>query len=139
MIPLSFYVWRNILPYVQGFGRIIAPDLVGMGDSQKLPESGPHSYTFVEHRRHLDALLEALGVSAHVVLVGHDWGAALAFDWARRHPEAARGIVYMEAVMGTSSWSEIPEIARSRFQALRSAHLNRRGNEPVSSPVCRGR
>jgi len=119
--PTYSYVWRNILPYVQGFGRIIAPDLIGMGDSQKLPESGSGSYTFVEHRRYLDALLEALGVRERATLVGHDWGAALAFDWARRHPEAVRGIAYMEAVMGISSWSEMPEIARSRFQALRSA------------------
>jgi haloalkane dehalogenase len=119
--PTYSYVWRNILPYVQDFGRIIAPDLIGMGDSQKLPESGPGSYTFIEHRRYLDALLEALGVRERVIFVGHDWGAALAFDWARRHPEAMRGIAYMEAVIGTSSWSEMPEIARSRFQALRSA------------------
>jgi len=119
--PTYSYVWRNILPYVQGFGRIIAPDLIGMGDSQKLPESGSGSYTFVEHRRYLDALLEALGVRERVILVGHDWGAALAFDWACRHPEAVRGIAYMEAVMGTSSWSEMPEIARARFQAMRSA------------------
>lgn len=118
--PTYSYVWRNILPYVQGFGRIIAPDLIGMGDSQKLPESSPASYTFMEHRRYLDALLEALDVRTRVVFVGHDWGAALAFDWARRHPEAVRGIAYMEAVMGTSSWSEMPEIARTRFQALRS-------------------
>lgn len=118
--PTYSYVWRNILPYVQGLGRIIAPDLIGMGDSQKLPESGPGSYTFVEHRRYLDALLEALGVRERVTLIGHDWGAALAFDWARRHPDAVRGIAYMEAVMGTSSWSEMPEIARTRFQALRS-------------------
>src|SRR5882724_1578354 len=99
--PTSSYAWRNILPYVQGVGRIIAPDLIGMGDSQKLPVSGPVSYTFVEHRRYLDALLEALAVHERVILVGHDWGAALAFDWARRHPDAVRGIAYMEAVAGT--------------------------------------
>jgi haloalkane dehalogenase len=118
--PTFSYIWRNILPYVQGFSRIIAPDLIGMGDSQKLPESGPGSYTFVEHRRYLDTLLEALDVHERVTLVGHDWGAALAFDWARRHPDAVRGIAYMEAVARTSSWSKMPEIARSRFQAMRS-------------------
>lgn len=118
--PTYSYAWRNILPYVQGFGRIIAPDLIGMGDSQKLPESGPGSYTFVEHRRYLDALLDALAVNSRVVFVGHDWGAALAFDWVRRHPEAVRGIAYMEAVIATSSWSEMSEIARARFQAMRS-------------------
>lgn len=118
--PTFSYIWRNILPHVQGLGRIIAPDLIGMGDSQKLPNSGPGSYTFVEHRGYLDALLEALDVRTRVTLVGHDWGAALAFDWARRHAHAVRGIAYMEAVAGTSSWSELPEVARERFQALRS-------------------
>lgn len=118
--PTFSYVWRNILPYVQGFGRVLAPDLIGMGDSQKLPESGPGSYTFVEHRRYLDALLEALDVRERVTFVGHDWGAALAFDWARRHPDAVKGIAFMEAVAETSEWSETPEAARSRFQALRT-------------------
>jgi haloalkane dehalogenase len=119
--PTYSYVWRNILPYVQGFGRVIAPDLIGMGDSQKLPESGPGSYTFVEHRRYLDALLDALEVHERITFVVHDWGGALAFDWAHRHPEAVRGIAYMEAVIGTSLWSEMSEVARSRFQALRSS------------------
>jgi haloalkane dehalogenase len=118
--PTSSYVWRNILPYVQGFGRILAPDLIGMGDSQKLPESGPGSYTFVEHRRYLEALLEALDVRERVTFIGHDWGAALAFDWARRHPDAVKGIAFMEAVAETSEWSETPEAVRSRFQALRT-------------------
>src|SRR6266568_2435321 len=103
--PTYSYVWRNIIPYVQESGRIIAPDLIGMGDSQKLPVSGPESYTFVEHRRYLDALLEALDVRENVTFVAHDWGAALAFDWARRHPDAVLGIAYMEGVVGTSSWS----------------------------------
>jgi haloalkane dehalogenase len=119
--PTSSYVWRNILPYVRGLGRVIAPDLIGMGDSQKLPHSGPGSYTFVEHRRYLDALFDALDIRERVTLVGHDWGAALAFDWARRHPKAVRGIAFMEAVAETYSWSEYPEAARPRFQALRSA------------------
>jgi haloalkane dehalogenase len=118
--PTFSYVWRNILPYVQGLGRIIAPDLIGMGDSQKLPASGPDAYTFVEHRRYLDALLEALGVREQIIFVGHDWGAAMAFDWAHRHPDAVRGIAFMEAVAETYSWSEYPEGARERFQALRS-------------------
>ncbi|WP_420917120.1 haloalkane dehalogenase [Dictyobacter halimunensis] len=118
--PTYSYVWRNILPYVQDRGRIIAPDLIGMGDSQKLPVSSPASYTFVEQRRYLDALLETLDVRQRVVLVGHDWGGALAFDWARRHPDAVRGIAYMEAVIETVSWNETSEVARTRFQAMRS-------------------
>ena len=82
--PTSSYLWRNILPYAETLGRIIAPDLIGMGDSAKLPNSGPASYTFVEHRRYLDALLEALDVRERVTLVVHDWGSALGFDWAYR-------------------------------------------------------
>lgn len=119
--PTYSYAWRNIIPHVLQFGRVIALDLIGMGDSQKLPVSGPSSYTFVEHRRYLDALLESLGVRDRVILVGHDWGAALAFDWARRHPDAVRGIAYMEAVIEPSSWSNMPEVARQRFQAMRGA------------------
>ncbi|MEO7910803.1 MAG: haloalkane dehalogenase, partial [Roseiflexaceae bacterium] len=118
--PTSSYIWRNIIPHVQELGRCIAPDLIGMGDSQKLPDSGPGSYTFIEHRRYLDALLEALDVRERVTIVGHDWGAALAFDWARRHPDAVRGIAFMEAVAEPLTWSEYPEVALKRFQALRS-------------------
>lgn len=118
--PTSSYLWRNILPSAETFGRIIAPDLIGMGDSAKLPNSGPASYTFVEHRRYLDALLEALDVRERVTLVVHDWGSALGFDWARRHPRAVKGIVYMEAIVKPGSWSEFPEPARKIFQAFRS-------------------
>jgi haloalkane dehalogenase len=118
--PNSSYSWRNIMPYVRGLGRIIAPDLIGMGDSQKLPESGPDSYTFVEHRRYLDALLEQLGVRERVTFVVHDWGSALGFDWAYRHPNAVRGIAYMEAIVKPYTWSEFPEAGRKVFQALRT-------------------
>src|SRR5437762_10848233 len=97
--PTSSYLWRNIIPHVQELGRCIAPDLIGMGDSEKLSDSGPGSYTFVEHRRHLDALLEMLGVYQRVTLVVHDWGSALGFDWANRHRDAVRGIAYMEAIV----------------------------------------
>lgn len=118
--PASSYIWRNIIPHVRELGRCIAPDLIGMGDSQKLPSSGPDSYTFVEHRRYLDALLEALGVRERVTFVVHDWGAALGFDWSYRHPDAVKGIAYMEAIVKPYTWSEYPEAARARFQALRS-------------------
>ena len=118
--PTSSYLWRNIIPYVQELGRCIAPDLIGMGDSDKLPNSGPNSYTFVEHRRYLDALLEALDVRERVTFVVHDWGSALGFDWAYRHPDAVRGIAYMEAIIKSRAWRELPEPARSTFQALRT-------------------
>ena len=118
--PASSYLWRNIIPHVQGMGRIIAPDLIGMGDSAKLPHSGPGSYTFVEHRRYLDALLEQLDVRQRVTLVVHDWGSALGFDWASRHPDAMKGIAYMEAIVKPRAWSEMPEQGRQIFQAYRS-------------------
>src|ERR1700724_2929274 len=109
--PTSSYVWRNILPYVQRFGRILAPDLIGMGDSQKLPESGPCSYTFVEHRRYLDALLEALLVNEQVTFVLHDWG--------RRHPDAVKGLAYSEANVRPFTWEDFPELTRQGLQMLR--------------------
>ncbi|MFL5652900.1 MAG: haloalkane dehalogenase [Ktedonobacteraceae bacterium] len=118
--PTSSYLWRNIIPYVQEPGRCIAPDLIGMGDSDKLPNSGPNSYTFVEHRRYLDALLETLDVRERVTFVVHDWGSALGFDWAYRHPDAVRGIAYMEAIIKSRAWGELPEPGRSIFQALRT-------------------
>jgi haloalkane dehalogenase len=118
--PTSSYIWRNILPHVQELGRCIAPDLIGMGDSQKLPDSGPSSYTFIQHRRYLDALLDTLGVRDRVTFVVHDWGSALGFDWSYRHPKAVKGIAYMEAIVKPYTWSEYSEVARTTFQALRS-------------------
>ena len=118
--PTSSYLWRNIIPHMQELGRCIAPDLIGMGDSEKLSDSGPGSYTFVEHRRYLDALLEMLGVYRRVTLVVHDWGSALGFDWANRHRDAVRGIAYMEAIVKPGAWSDMQEPIRQTFQALRS-------------------
>ncbi|WP_438306267.1 haloalkane dehalogenase [Streptomyces sp. HUAS TT11] len=119
--PTSSYLWRNVLPYLQSRGRCIAPDLIGMGDSDKLPDSGPGSYRFVEHRRYLDALLEALGVHEQVTLVVHDWGSALGFDWANRHREAVKGIAYMEAIVRPQTWDHWDKMGkRSLLQELRS-------------------
>src|SRR5712691_4652314 len=118
--PTSSYLWRNVLPHLQPLGRCIAPDLIGMGDSDKLPDSGPGSYRFVEHRRYLDALLETLDVHERVTFVVHDWGSALGFDWANRHRTAVKGIAYMEAIVRPRTWNDWPEAARGTFQALRS-------------------
>ncbi|MBS29052.1 MAG: haloalkane dehalogenase [Alphaproteobacteria bacterium] len=118
--PTSSYLWRNIIPYAEAFGRCIAPELIGMGDSDKLPDSGPDRYRFVEHREYLDALLEQLGVNRNVTLVIHDWGSGLGFDWANRHRDAVRGIAYMEALVKPRSWEDFPERARPAFQAMRS-------------------
>ena len=118
--PTSSYLWRNIMPRLEGQGRCLAPDLIGMGDSEKLEESGPDRYRFVEHRDYLDGCLEALGVTGNVTLVVHDWGSALGFDWARRHPERVKGIAYMEAVVRPMQWDDFNQQARPVFEGFRS-------------------
>ena len=118
--PTSSYLWRNIIPHLSTLGRCVAPDLIGMGDSDKLKNSGPDSYSFVEHRKYLDALLEEIGVSEKVVFVIHDWGSALGFDWAYRYPDKVKGIVYMEAILLHYEWSDWPEGGRKIFQGFRS-------------------
>lgn len=118
--PTSSYLWRNIIPHCEPLGRCIAPDLIGMGDSQKLTPSGPESYRFIEHRDYLDALLDHLGVHDNVTLVLHDWGSALGFDWANRHRTAVKGIVYMEAIVRTLSWDEWPRSMKPIFEGFRS-------------------
>jgi haloalkane dehalogenase len=118
--PTSSYLWRNIIPYLQELGRCIAPDLIGMGDSDKLPKSGPASYTFVEHRGYLDTLLEQLDVRERVTFAIHDWGSALGFDWASRHPDAVKGIAYMEALVRPLTWDDFHPQIRPAFEALRS-------------------
>jgi haloalkane dehalogenase len=118
--PTSSYLWRNVIPHLEGRGRCIAPDLIGMGDSDKLEQSGADRYRFVEHRRYLDGLLDALGVRQRVTFVIHDWGSALGFDWANRHRDAVAGIAYMEAIVRPLSWAEWPEAATAVFQGFRS-------------------
>jgi haloalkane dehalogenase len=115
--PTSSYLWRNVIPHVGSLARCLAPDLLGMGESGKSPSG---SYRFVDHARYLDAWFEALGLTANVTLVGHDWGSALAFYWAHRYPDRVKGIVYMEAVVQPVTWEEWPEAARAIFQAMRS-------------------
>lgn len=118
--PTSSYLWRNVMPHPSDAGRCIAPDLVGMGDSDPLPGSGPDRYRFVEHREYLDGFIEALGIGRNLVLVVHDWGSALGFDWAARHPDAVRGIAYMEALVRPVRWDDWPEASRKIFQGFRS-------------------
>jgi len=118
--PTSSYLWRNIMPALATQGRCIAIDLVGMGGSDKLDKPGPHSYSFAEHRQYFDAALAALGVDADVILVVHDWGSALGFDWACRNPDRVRGIAYMEALVRPLSWADWPEPSRKVFEGLRS-------------------
>jgi len=118
--PTSSYLWRHIMGPLSGRYRCIAPDLVGMGDSQKLAGQDPDRYAFAVQQRYLDGFLEALKFDQPVILVVHDWGSALGFEWARRFPERVRAIVYMEAIVGVSRWDALPERAQTFFRALRS-------------------
>ena len=118
--PTSSYLWRNIMPHLAEQGRCIAIDLIGMGDSEKLADSGPDRYTLLEHREYFNGALEALGVVDNVTFVIHDWGSALGFDWANRHRDSVKGICYMEAIVRPVTWDEWPEAARGVFQGMRS-------------------
>jgi haloalkane dehalogenase len=118
--PTSSFLWRDVIPKVSHLGRCLAPDLVGMGDSDKLADSGPTAYTFAEHRGYLDRWFDAVGATEKVTLVVHDWGSALGFDWASRHPHAVRAIAYMEAIVAPATWADLPPQAVELFRALRS-------------------
>jgi haloalkane dehalogenase len=118
--PASSYVWRNVMPHLAGIGRLIACDLIGMGGSEKLSPSGPDRYRYNEHREYLFALWDSLKLGDRVVLVLHDWGAALGFDWASRHRDRVQGIVHMEAIVAPMRWTDLPEQSLAFFRALRS-------------------
>ena len=115
--PTSSYLWRNIIPHVSPLVRCLAPDLMGMGESDGTPNG---SYRFADHSKYLDAWFDAVLPDGLVTLVVHDWGSALGFHWAHRHPERVRGLVYMEAIVRPVTWEEWPEAARQVFQGFRS-------------------
>ena len=119
--PTSSYLWRDIIPHVSPHARCIAPDLIGQGDSDKLDNPGPDSYTFVEHRTYLDGLLDQLDLGDKITFVIHDWGSALGFDWANRHRDRVAGICYMEAIVRPVTWEQWPARATDIFKAMRSA------------------
>jgi haloalkane dehalogenase len=113
--PTSSYLWRGVLPRIGAPARLLAPDLIGMGRSGK-PDV---PYRFGDHARYLDAWFDALGLDG-VVLVGHDWGGALAFDWAARHPGRTRGVAFMETIVRPMTWDDFPGPSRQRTEALRA-------------------
>ena len=119
--PTSSYLWRNVMPEVAGLGCCVAPDLIGMGDSGKIEHKGPDTYGFATHQDFLWGFVDAvIGRNRPLVLVGHDWGSALAFDWANHHRDRVKGVVYMEAIVRPLSWAEWPEGSRRVFQGFRS-------------------
>lgn len=118
--PTSSYLWRNIIPHVQHLGRCIAPDLIGMGDSDPLPNSGPGVYKYSVHLDYIIDMLAAIGVTERVTLVIHDWGSGIGLGYAQRFPERIRGIAYMEAILSPSSLPPIPEPAQGMFSIFRS-------------------
>lgn len=117
--PTSSYLWRDVIPELSGSGRCIAPDLIGMGDSARVSQ-GRDAYRFSMHAEYLEALLDVLGVSSNVTLVGHDWGGGLLFDWGRKNPGAVKGVAYMETILTPLTWDDWPEAARGVFQGMRS-------------------
>jgi haloalkane dehalogenase len=119
--PTSSYLWRNVIPHLTHLGRCIAPDLVGMGESGKLPDPGPGRYDFDTHATYLEAFLQEVELDEPAVLVLHDWGAVLGLDWARRHPDQVRGVAFMEAVVNPLTWADWPEASRKTFRGMRSA------------------
>jgi haloalkane dehalogenase len=115
--PTSSYLWRNVIPHLRGLGRCLAPDLVGMGQSSPSPSG---AYHFIDHSRYLDAWFEKLSLIADVTLVLHDWGSALGFHHAVRHPEQIRAIAYMESIVAQRRWADFPQGRDKFFRALRS-------------------
>jgi haloalkane dehalogenase len=118
--PTSSYLWRNVMPHLEGLGRLVACDLIGMGASDKLDDSGPDRYHYTEQRDYLFALWDSLDLGDRVIFVLHDWGSALGFDWANRHRDRVAGIAFMEAVAMPIDWSDFPEPVRAVFQGFRS-------------------
>jgi haloalkane dehalogenase len=115
--PTSSYLWRNVIPHVSDLGWCLAPDLVGMGQSAPSPDS---AYRFRDHARYLDAWFDAVGLRGNVTLVLHDWGSALGFYWASRHPERVSAIAYMEAILYPREWEDLPQSRAPLFRDLRS-------------------
>ena len=124
--PMSSYLYRNIIPEVTPVARCVVPDLIGMGDSEKLPSSDDEAYKYAVHSEYLFGLLDQLDLGDGVIIVGQDWGSVLGFEWARLNAERTGGIVHFEAIVTPFTWDEFPEnpddinSTRAWFAALRS-------------------
>ncbi len=119
--PTSSFLWRNVIPELTDYGRVIAPDLIGHGDSEKMPTSeGPKAYNLETAYYHIDLLLQKIDAEKNVILVLHDWGSAIGFMWAMRHMNSVKGVAYMEAIVTPLDWKDWPEIAVGIFKGFRS-------------------
>ena len=118
--PTSSFLWRDVMGAMSGAGRLLAPDLIGMGDSDKLPGSGPDRYTLAEHARFLNTWIDKVIPDGPITLVVHDWGGPLGLQWARQNPDRVRGVAYMETVLRPMVMDEWPEGIRGLFGAMRS-------------------
>ena len=118
--PTSSYLWRNVMPHLEGLGRLVAADMIGMGGSDKLSPSGPDRYNYAEQRDYLFTLWDSLDLGDNVLLVLHDWGSALGFDWAYQHRDRVQGIAFMEALAAPSRWADFPDDVVNLFRGFRS-------------------
>jgi haloalkane dehalogenase len=118
--PTSSYLWRNVMPHLEGLGRLVAADMIGMGGSDKLSSSGPDRYSYAEQRDYLFALWGSLDLGDNVILVLHDWGSVVGFDWACQHPDRVQGIAFMEGIVTPPRWTDFPDDVVKMFQGFRS-------------------
>ena len=118
--PTSSYLWRNITPFVKDLGRVVVPDLIGMGDSEKLGGNDNPDYAYHGQYNYLSNLLDSLDLGNEINLVIHDWGSAMGFQYARENPSRIKSISFMEAIVMPMTWDDWPEIARNIFQLMRS-------------------
>lgn len=117
--PASSYLWRNVMRHLKGRGRLIAADFMGMGDSEKLdPALGASRYSFMEQRKYLHGLWDALNLGDEVILVLHDTGSMLGFDWANQHRSRVQGIAYMESIVAPLLVSDFPEYVQAQLKHM---------------------
>ena len=118
--PTSSYLWRNIISKLSNKFKCYAPDLIGMGDSDKLDNPAQENYSLKEHIKWFDDFINGIKLDKQIILVIHDWGSAIGFDFAKKYPKRIGGIVYMEAIVRPMKWNEWPENATKAFKLLRS-------------------
>ena len=118
--PTSSYLWRNIAPHVEDIGRVVIPDLIGMGDSEKLDGVDNEGYKYHGQYGYLTGLLDTLELGNDIHLIIHDWGSAMGFQFARENPDRVKSITYMEAIVMPLTWEQWPDAATKIFQLFRS-------------------